>query len=249
MHSRYNPAATLFPIILIGLLAAMTYWLDMTSRKQDAAGNGMARHDPDYYVERFEVKHFDKDGRLQHTLQAERMTHYPDDDSTLVKVPHLTYHREPPTYVTAREALVGTKGEHVNLSGDVRVTRDGTHGNPPTLLTTERLEAFPDEEIARTDAPVQIVQGPSQVTGSGLSANNLTSHYVLEGPVHGVFFRKGKPQPPAASDTTPVPAVTAVPAAPRAVPAKPKAKPRTVAKPKPAAQPKTPSKAKSRAKP
>jgi lipopolysaccharide export system protein LptC len=241
MHTRFNPVATLFPVILIGMLAGMTYWLDVASRQQETTPDGRTRHDPDYYIERFEVRRFDKEGGLQHTLRAERMTHYPDDDSTVVQAPHLTYHHEPPTYVSAREAQVLSQGDHVQLIGDVQVTRAGVADRPPTILTTERLEAFPDEEIARTQDPVQIAQGRSQITGSGLTANNGTSLYVLDGPVHGVFFRKGKTIPPAA---------ISAPAAAQAVPmAQPQAKPRTAGKARAAATPKAKPKAKPRAKP
>lgn len=242
MQARFSPVASLFPVILVGLLAGMTYWLDITSRKQDASADGLTRHDPDYYVERFEVRRFDKEGRLQHTLRAERMSHFPDDDSTLVLAPHLTYHRAQPTRISAREALVGSKGEHVQLTGDVRVTRDGAGGKPATVLATERLEAFPDDEIARTEAPVQITQGQSQVTGNALNADNLNARYVLEGPVRGVFFRQGK-QPPVAAAVTP--ATTAPRSAATTAP-KPAAKPKAAAKPKPKPKPKP--KAKTRAK-
>ena len=41
--------------------------------------------------------------------------------------------------------------------------------------------------------PVTITQGRTNVTGSGLEANNKTQIYVLEGPVHGIFHRNKAP--------------------------------------------------------
>lgn len=218
MPTRANPAATLFPLLLVGLLAGMSYWLELASRAPAAASDGKSRHDPDYIIKNFEVRRFDQQGNLQHTVLADVMRHYPDDDSTFVLAPRITYHRTPPTFINAREAHISSKGEHVRLIDDVRVTRSGVRGKPDTVLTTALLDAWPDEEIAKSNVPVTIAQGQTNVQGSGLSVDNKTSVYILEGPVKGVFFRKGDAAPAA-----PVPPPAAVKAA-KTSPAKPQAK-------------------------
>lgn len=189
MLSRFNPATTLFPLMLVGLLAGLSYWLDLASRPEETRGDGKSRHDPDYLIDRFEVRRFNPQGALQYTLRADSMRHYPDDDSTDVTSPNLVYHRLPPTQVSARDARIDSQGKHVQLIGNVVVTRGAQNGKPATVLTTERLDAFPDEEIARTAAPVTISHGRSRVSGSGLVANNATAFYTLDGPVHGTFQR------------------------------------------------------------
>lgn len=224
MQGRFSPATTLFPLLLVGLLAAMTYWLELASRPPAGATDGKSRHDPDYVVENFEVRRYGPEGNLQHTLRAVQMRHYPDDDSTVVLSPDLTYHNKPPTFIRADEARLDSKGKHVQLIDNVRVTRSGANGGADTVLTTARLDAYPDDEIATSDRPVTITRGKTVVDGSGLKANNKTSLYVLEGPVHGIFHRgEGRA---AAAQVEPVKA-EAAPAPPTA-PAKPKAE----AKPK-----------------
>lgn len=189
MSSRTAPAANLFPLLLAGLLAGMAFWLEQASRPQLSGNDGKLRHDPDYTIENFQLRRFDTSGTLQHTLLGDLMRHFPDDDSTAVTRPRLTYHRDPTTYATAKEALVDGKGEHVQLIDDVYVTRGGKPGKPDTVIVTQKLDAFPDEEIVVSKVPVTIIQGQTQIKGSGLSANNKTSLYVLEGPVQGVFVR------------------------------------------------------------
>ena len=65
--------------------------------------------------ERFEVRRFDIDGKLQHTLVADKLLHYPDDDTTIVTTPHVTYHQLPPTDIFARMAYIGKDGKEVDL--------------------------------------------------------------------------------------------------------------------------------------
>lgn len=191
MSTRAHPTASIFPLVLASLLAGTAFWLEQASRIQTAGSDGKIRHDPDYMIENFHLRRFDNTGALQHTLLGKHMRHYPDDDSTIVTEPRLTYHRTPPTFVNAREAQVDGDGEHVELIDDVRVTRGGKSGKPDVVITTQHLHAYPDEEIATTDVPVTITQGLSKTHGSSLKANNKTSIYVLDGPVNGIFFRNG----------------------------------------------------------
>lgn len=190
MLARDNFATSLFPLLLAGLLAAMTFWLERAARPPMTGMDGKARHDPDYMIDNFSVRRFGPDGLLQHTLQAEHMRHFPDDDSTLVLKPDLTYHRTPETHVSAQKAYLDSGATHVKLMDDVVITRAAIN-KPKTVLTTQVLDAFPDEETASTDAPVTITQGKSKVHGSGLRADNKIEQYVLTGPVNGIFYRIG----------------------------------------------------------
>lgn len=244
MRAGAGRAATLFPLLLAGLLAGMTYWLDITSRPPAGARDGKSRHDPDYLVEHFTVQRFGPEGNLQHTLHAMSMRHYPDDDSTTVVAPDVTWHRTPVTHITAREAQLDSEGKHVQLIDDVRVVRAGIQERPDTVLTTARLDLWPDDEIASNTVPVTIVQGRSRVDGSRLNANNKTATYVLSGPVDGLFHRvtaaAGQVAGVSAS-SAPARQPTAKPATKSRTKAKSKAKSRT--KPKPRSR-KTQTKAK-----
>lgn len=242
MQFRANPVATLFPLLLAGFLAGMSYWLELASRPPKVGNDGKSRHDPDYIVENFNVRRFDAEGLLQHTLIADRMRHFPDDDTTLIAEPRLIYHRVPATYINARQALVDGKGEHVELSQDVRVLRAGLNGKPATEMHTERLDAFPDDEIARSSVPVKIVQGLSHIAGNTLESNNKAATHILDGAVKGTFYRNrlaaATALPPQAKPPLPVTRKPVVRALPQVKPA---------AKPKP--QAKSPSRPKSPAKP
>lgn len=190
MTARVNPVASLFPLLILGLLAGLSYWLELASRAPVTAATGHTRHDPDTLVYGFEIRRFDAEGRLQHTLRAAEMRHYPDDDSTEVIAPRLVYHRNPPTEIEAARALVSGRGERVSLRDDVRVRRGATGDRPATELTTAALDVWPEDEIARSDAPVTITQGASRIQGAGgLEADHKNQRYVLAGPVSGVFVR------------------------------------------------------------
>jgi lipopolysaccharide export system protein LptC len=179
---------SLLPLVLAALLAGLTYWLDHVV-ENNIGRRASVRHDPDYFVDRFTVRRFGPDGTLQHTVTADRMVHFPDNDSTEVTAPHLVYETPPRTDITARTAWLDSKGKHIRLNDDVRVARSGADGQPATVMTTSLLYVTPDDETAETDAPVTITQGQSIISGVGLEANNKTEIAVMHGPVRGTIYR------------------------------------------------------------
>ena len=95
-------STSLVPLAMLVLLAALTFWLSRLIEGDKP--RAPQRHDPDYIVERFELRRFDVGGKLQHTLVGERLLHYPDDDTTVVTAPRLTYHQTAPTEISAAKA-------------------------------------------------------------------------------------------------------------------------------------------------
>ncbi len=187
-------SASLFPLAMLVLLAALTFWLNRLIEGDKP--RGPQRHDPDYMVERFEVRRFDISGKLQHTLVAEKLVHYPDDDTTIVTAPHITYHQKAATEVSARMAYVGRDGKEIDLVDNVRVIRQGAEGDaPPTLLETRALKIFPDDEQGRTGEAVLLTRGRSVIRGQGLEIDNRTGITVLHGRVTGTLHSNRTEKP------------------------------------------------------
>lgn len=192
-----HTGAALFPIAVISLLAAGTFWLNQATQVE-AGRDGKQRHDPDYIVDHFTVRRFDDKGMLQHFLVGEKMLHYPDDDSTEVVAPELTYFRTPPVHVSSEQAWLDKDGKHVKLEKNVRIVRDGLDGNPPTEIDTKVLYAIPDDDFAHTDAPVTITRGQSVMHGTGMETNDKAQISVLYGRASGTIYQKQATQTEAA---------------------------------------------------
>ena len=187
-------SASLVPLVMLVLLAALTFWLSRVIEGDKP--RAPTRHDPDYMVERFEVRRFDTSGKLQHTLAGERLVHYPDDDTTIVHAPHVTYHQTAPTEISAKVAFIAADGREINLVDEVRVLRHANSGDaPPTQLDTRSLKLFPDEERGGTRDPVTITQGQSTIRGTGMDIDNKTGVSVLHGRVTGTLYSKQTEKP------------------------------------------------------
>ncbi len=186
----------LFPIILLGALAGLTFWLQNVVNGSDGNHDGKLRHDPDAIAENAVVRRFDESGAVKYRLTSPYLEHFPDDDSTELKSPVLTSYRpkSPDVTVTARNARVTSRGEVAYLWDDVRVSRAATADRPELVALSPDLTVQVDAGIAFTGSPVEITQGQSWLTGVGVHIDNNASTFVLQSQVKGHYLRpRAKP--------------------------------------------------------
>ena len=107
------------PVLLLGALAALSYWLNLQVRVAGPAFDGSARHDEDVFVENFKAVNLDKDGRIRQALEARRAQHFPDDDTTVLDAPVIAFTDpgKPRLEVTADRARITGDREHAYFEG------------------------------------------------------------------------------------------------------------------------------------
>jgi lipopolysaccharide export system protein LptC len=183
-----------FPVVLLAAVAAVTVWLDRQVQPPERARDGKARHDPDYIVENFSATRIGPDGIPRYALSAHRMMHYPDDDTTYLDAPKLVSFNQSNTKVTvtSKYATLSSNGENVYLSDDVHVVRPAYADNSELTMQTSWLHVIPDDNVAKTDKPVQIADANTLITSVGLEFNNETRILKLLSNVRG---RYEKPKP------------------------------------------------------
>lgn len=181
----------LFPIIMLALLAGLTFWLQKTIDAGNGTQNGKLRHEPDATAENFVVRRFDETGQVKYRLTAPSLVHYPDDDSSELVSPTLISYRPnaPSVTITGDNAKVTSKGETVYLWDNVSVTRASTAERPALVARMPDLTAQPDAGFAFTSSPVEITQGQSWVTGVGAQIDNNNATFVLQSQVKGQYIR------------------------------------------------------------
>jgi lipopolysaccharide export system protein LptC len=179
--------------VLLALLAALSFWLERVLQPPGATGEARLRHDPDYIVDGLTAVRMDEEGRVKHTLRAQKMTHFPDDDLTVLVQPRLVTYSQgrAPVSVTSRDAHMSGNGENVYFENDVRVVRAAVDKQSELTLETEYLHVIPDDNIGKTDRPVTIRNGMGVVNASGLELNSETRVLKLTGRVKGVYRPAG----------------------------------------------------------
>ena len=184
------------PAILLGCLAALTYWLDAQVQAPARRDDGSARHDPDLYIERFSAVSFDEEGRVRQMLAAAGARHFPDDASVELAAPsfEMTDPGKARLAVTAETGTVSGDRETVTLRGAVRATRDAVAGTArdsgpagPVTFTTDLLRIKPKLGRAETDRPVTIEEPRGIIHGVGMILDNNARTFKLKSAVRGTL--------------------------------------------------------------
>lgn len=164
MHLSARTAIA-FPLVLLGFIAMITFWINYTVQPELPKIDGSSRHDPDYIMSNFETTQTDINGDLRYKLAAIEMRHFPDDDTTELQQPRYTQFavNKPYTRVVGKRGFVSSNGEEVQLVDDVIVTRQAFEDKGEMTVETDYLNIRPNEELVTTDRPVVIRQAPKTV--------------------------------------------------------------------------------------
>lgn len=184
----YDKLAAVLSIALLALLAGSTYYLAVVVERFPHGPSERKRtHEPDYFVENFSLTRLNERGEPTFRMSAQRLTHFPDDDSSEFTRPVLISldSAKPRVTLTADRGTASSKGEQTHLHDNVVLTRAAQADNPALLISTDYLLLLPEQDIAKTDRPVRIAYGQSTLTGTGMLFDNgqrqLTVHSSVRG--------------------------------------------------------------------
>jgi lipopolysaccharide export system protein LptC len=184
----------LFPLALMLSLALLTFWLERTVR-EDETKPPTRRHDPDYIVVNFTTTTYNRDGVAESTLSAERMLHFPDDDTTELHGPRVvqTKPSEPRITVSAARGQLSRDGDEIFLYDNVVLEREALAERSAVRMTTSFLHIVRDRSLVRTDRPVEIVEEGRALSGRGMEYNNQSGTFSLHADVQGRYLPKAAP--------------------------------------------------------
>lgn len=163
------------PLLPLLLLLLATYWLNQQVLPLPKL-KSQQRHDIDYAVDRFSAVSLNAEGRPRFIIAAERLWHYPDDDTTHLQMPLLTslHPDRPPTVTSAQTGMISSKGDDVYLHDEVRIVRDAGGNIGEQRFATEYLHVVPDRDWADTDKPVVVTDRYNNLRAVGMELDNQT---------------------------------------------------------------------------
>ena len=183
---RGGPGA-LLPLVVMLLLAMLTFWLDRAIDLSSPESAGPVTHDPDYAIEKFTLLRLSESGDQRYTLTAAKMLHFPDDDTSLLTTPVLVQMQpgKSDLRIHAQRGIVAPGGEKLDLYDNVEIFRAGRPGGESGDLhmMTSYLRVLPDDDRAETPARVVIDNGASIVSGTGMDFDNRYRQFKLRAAV------------------------------------------------------------------
>lgn len=145
MAMGWNVRRALLAALLL-TAAGISWWLLKTITVQRPMMMTIDSQDPDYYIEDFRATVMDAQGQRKYTLTAERMQHYPHNDTARLTKPHLVQYSpgRAPVHTWADFARLDNATKEVIMTGNVKIIRENNSSGQRTEMITTMARVLLD---------------------------------------------------------------------------------------------------------
>ena len=163
-----------FALLPLLFLLAAAYWLNQQVQPLPPKPDSSKRHDPDFIVDNFSAMTLNEQGTPRFMIAAQKMLHYPDDDSTHLQAPQITSFTadRPALHISASNGSISGKGDEVFLRDEVKIIRAASAGQSELVFATNYLRVIPDRDLAETDQPVTIMDARNRINAIGMQLDH-----------------------------------------------------------------------------
>lgn len=163
------------------------FWLLTQQQEQETEQAALeSNRTIDYAMNDFKMTIMNENGYPARIIEGKQLAHYPDDDSTEID-DAVAYFMEPEKdtwLITSNKAFTQGKGEEIDLSGNVVITRQS---NNEIELRTEQLTLDTVNDTAYTDQAVTIHSPYGNTDSVGLHAALQNETINLHSKVRGQY--------------------------------------------------------------
>jgi lipopolysaccharide export system protein LptC len=189
----------LMPLILMGALTLMTFWLVQKNTPLESSMLERVRlHEPDYIIKDGTLSALNELGTTKYRILGNKVTHYDDDASIDIEVPRMRLFQP-------EKAPVTVKSNTGHLDGDLtilelfdnasiyRPAQSATASEPATLrmlASSSYFKVLINDDIVETNRPITLEQGMSVMHSTeGGTFDNIQQSMTLSGQVKGRIER------------------------------------------------------------
>lgn len=191
MRERRKPLdkVTLLAALLLVLLAGVSYWLVNINQTPPIPRVASAIPVPDYTMDNFTAVAMSLTGEPEHRLRAQRLVHFPHNNTSTLTQPHMTIFRPDaaPWQIHAEYASASDGRRLIVLRDDVLIENPEAGASHRIRLTTRDLRVLPEREYAETDQPVTIRQHIGVTHATGMRADLKAGRVQLLNDVRGTY--------------------------------------------------------------
>ena len=189
----------LLPLILMGALTLVTFWLvQKVTPPEKSLIERVRLHEPDYTIKDGALSALNELGNTKYRILGVKVTHYDDDASIDILTPRMRLFQP-------EKAPVTVKSDTGHLDGDLtildlydnasifRPAQEASASQPATLrmlASSSYFKVFINDDIIETNRPITLEQGMSIMHSTeGGVFNNIEQSMVLSGQVKGRIER------------------------------------------------------------
>ena len=192
------------PMLLMAILTLGTYWM-VQMNEPNLDTEKQKRHVPDYIMDGIVVNTLGPEGNTKFRVVGQKLTHYEDDASSEIDWPiarrfHAT---KPPITVKADKGFLDGDMTVLDLVGNASLTRPAQPATPTQagsarlLMSSSKFTVLMNEDIVKTNRPVNLEQGLSIMTSQECAVfDNVHQKLTMIGQVKGRIESESKGNTP-----------------------------------------------------
>jgi len=139
------------------------------------------------FMNEFVMTAMDENGKPAYTVDGKRLERYNDSDDSRVEQPVIHMLEAGKQWkVSADFALLNDNKNTIQLKDNVVMQQQNIE--PAVIIRTQSMLIHTETQIAETDVQVDITQGKSKITSTGMIYNNITSKLELTSSVSGYYL-------------------------------------------------------------
>jgi len=197
--SIWRTLLRLMPLILMGTLTLITFWLvKKNTPAEKSAVERVRLHEPDYIISNGALSALNESGDTKYRVLGKKVIHYDDDASIDIETPRIRLF--PP-----EKSPVTVKADKGHLNGDLTIldlmdnaeifrpqqaATASEPAKPRMLARSSYFKVLINDDIIKTNKPITLEQGVSVMHSTdGGVFNNIEQSMVLSGQVKGRIER------------------------------------------------------------
>ena len=185
----------LMPLLLMGGLTLLTFWL--VQKNTPLPINVIERprlHEPDYTIKNGALSYLNEQGQTKYRILGKELIHYDDDASIDIVRPRMRIFQpdKAPVTVGAQRGHIDGDLTILDLFDNVEIYRppqtasETQKASPYMLAKSSYFQVFINDDIIKTDKPVELEQGLSVMqSNAGGVFDNVQQSMQLLGTVKG----------------------------------------------------------------
>ena len=189
----------LMPLILMGSLTLVTFWLvKKSSPTENSVVERVRLHEPNYTITDGALSALNETGSTKYRVLGNKLIHYDDDSSMDIETPRMRLFQpdKAPVTVKADKGYVDGDISIMDLIDNAEIYRppqDATATEPAKPYMLARSTFFKvliNDDVIKTNTPITLEQGMSVIRSTdGGVFNNIEQSMVLSGQVKGRIER------------------------------------------------------------
>lgn len=179
---------TYFILFLFIIFALASYWLLEDINEEQQADKQTEEHFPDYFMENFSITNMNVQGKPDYIINAKKMLHFGDNDSSELERPHLSlFQKNIEITLIADRAIYFEKQDSLYLYDNITLHRAQTATQSELSIYTDYLKIDSKTQIAETDRATRVVTNDAVINSIGFYFDNIKGTLILKSQVKGVY--------------------------------------------------------------